>query len=128
MQDRMAQASSPSLPPRALETQRRMQEEALRERLRSVPEEKRTSVIEELEEEKRRNERGVLKRIWLGNEDEDWKQKRDQREKEALERGEGYGGLIWGQMKEVFGGAKEKLEEIEEEDRKVIEERKEGKR
>lgn len=102
------------------------------ERLRNVPEEKREGVLAELrrkeEDESRRSERGVLKRIWLGGEDEDWKAKRDQREKEALERGEGYGGLIWGQVKEVFGGTKEKLEEVKEEDRRVIEERKEGKR
>lgn len=127
MQDRMARMTTPSLPPAALETQKRLKEERLREKLGSVPEVERQDVLVELrrqqEEEDKHAKRGVLKRIWLGGEDEDWKAKRDQREKEALERGEGYGGLIMDQIKEVFGGAKEKVEEIKEEDEKVLAER-----
>lgn len=133
-QERMASIASPSLPPKALETQRRLKEERLQQQVAALKpaEEERAGVVEELrrvqEREERRGQRGLVKRLWLGDEDEDWKAKRDQREKEALESGEGYGGLIMGQIKEVFGGAKEKLEEVKEIDEEVVKARKEEKR
>ena len=84
-------------------------------------------VLEELEREREKKERGFVQRIWMGGEGDDWKEKRDAREKEALESGEGYGGLIMGQFKEVFSFGKDKLEEVKEIDEKVIKERKESK-
>ncbi|KAI0434699.1 hypothetical protein F5Y09DRAFT_355578 [Xylaria sp. FL1042] len=51
--------------------------------------------------------KGVLERIWMGGAEPDWKEKRDQREKEALqEGGGGYWGLITEQVAEVWGGGK----------------------
>ena len=78
--------------------------------------------------EREKKERGFVQRIWMGGEGDDWKAKRDAREKEALESGEGYGGLIMGQIKEVFNFQKEKMEEVKEMDEKVVAERKEGKK
>ncbi|KAI0490809.1 hypothetical protein F4859DRAFT_24152 [Xylaria cf. heliscus] len=52
-------------------------------------------------------EKGVLEKIWMGNATPDWKEKRDKREKEALqEGGGGYLGLITDQIAEVWGGKK----------------------
>jgi hypothetical protein len=53
-------------------------------------------------------ERGFLEWVWYGQVGDDWKQKRDQREKEALEEGKGYGDLIMEQIWEVWnwGGKK----------------------
>jgi hypothetical protein len=60
----------------------------------------------------------------MGGEGDDWKAKRDAKEKEALEEGKGYGGLIMDQIWEVWNGGKEKVEQIKEEDEKVVAERK----
>lgn len=127
MQDRMRAMADPALPPKAMEMQRRMRDEKAeldRERERrgfTTP--VKEGVREELEKER---ERGFVKRIWYGNEGEDWKEKRDQREKEALENGDGYGGLIMGQIKEVFDFEKKKIEEVKKIDEEVVRERKEG--
>ncbi|KAI1429543.1 hypothetical protein F5Y12DRAFT_410812 [Xylaria sp. FL1777] len=54
-----------------------------------------------------RGEKGFLEKIWMGDAGSDWKEKRDQREKEALrEGGGGYLGLITDQIAEVWGGGK----------------------
>lgn len=73
------------------------------------------------EEDKKK---GVVEKIWMGNEGEDWKAKRDAREKKALEEGRGYGGLIMDQIWEVWSWGKDKAEEIKEIDEKVVKERK----
>ncbi|KAI2470848.1 hypothetical protein F4781DRAFT_159712 [Annulohypoxylon bovei var. microspora] len=53
--------------------------------------------------------RGLLKRVWMGDSEDDWKEKRDRREKEALsEGGGGYWGLIMDQVSEVWSGGKKK--------------------
>lgn len=78
-------------------------------------------VFGELEKEK--ESKGIVKRIWYGGEGEDWKEKRDQREKEALENGDGYGGLIMNQIKEVFNFEKKKMEEVKEIDEEVLKRR-----
>ena len=70
-------------------------------------------------------ERGVLKKVWYGQEGEDWKVKRDRREKQALEEGRGYGGLIMDQIWEVWdwgGKAKKDGEKDGEKDEKKVEE------
>ncbi|KAI0446681.1 hypothetical protein F4803DRAFT_477931 [Xylaria telfairii] len=52
-------------------------------------------------------EKGVLEKIWMGDAEPDWKEKRDRREKEALqEGGGGYWGLITDQIAEVWSGKK----------------------
>lgn len=67
---------------------------------------------------------GILEKIWLGGEGKDWKAKRDQKEKEALEAGKGYGDLIMEQIWEVWSGGKKKMEEVKKIDEKVVEEKK----
>ncbi|KAI1255989.1 hypothetical protein MGN70_002149 [Eutypa lata] len=59
-----------------------------------------------------KKERGALEAIWMGDQDDDWKEKRDRREKEALsEGGGGYWGLIADQLAEVWSrGRKKELE------------------
>jgi hypothetical protein len=53
-------------------------------------------------------ERGVLEKVWMGGEGENWKEKRLKEEQEALDRGEGYGSLIMDQISEVWNGGKKK--------------------
>ncbi|KAL8999837.1 MAG: hypothetical protein Q9169_001377 [Polycauliona sp. 2 TL-2023] len=55
---------------------------------------------------------GLARRLWYGSEREDWKEKRIREEKEALEEGRGYGGLIGDAVREVFGGSVER-EDVE---------------
>jgi hypothetical protein len=49
-----------------------------------------------------KREKSVLEKVWMGDEDEDWKEKRLRREREVLENGEGYGTLIMDQISEVW--------------------------
>ena len=70
--------------------------------------------------EKKRKERGIIGRVWFGGEPDDWKAKRDQREREALEEGRGYGGLIMDQIWEVWNWGKEKDEDLKEKDEGVV--------
>jgi hypothetical protein len=52
-------------------------------------------------------EKGLFRRIWMGDAGPDWKEKREQREREALqEGGGGYWGLIMDQIAEVWSGEK----------------------
>lgn len=53
-------------------------------------------------------EEGIMKRVWMGGEDKEWVEKRKLEEKEALEEGRGYGGLISDHFKDAF--AKERKE------------------
>ncbi|KAF2502233.1 hypothetical protein BU16DRAFT_611922 [Lophium mytilinum] len=53
-------------------------------------------------------ERGVLERVWMGQEEEGWKEKRLREEREALEEGRGYGDLILEQVWEVWNWGKGK--------------------
>ena len=55
-------------------------------------------------EYKARDRRGLWERIWMGGEQEGWKERRLEEERRALESGRGYGGLIMDQLSEVFGG------------------------
>ncbi|RAL59290.1 hypothetical protein DID88_007003 [Monilinia fructigena] len=63
------------------------------------------SAVNKVEEERKES---VLEKIWLGGEGKDWKEKRDQKEKEALEAGKGYGDLI---MEQILGGMERREEE-----------------
>ena len=61
------------------------------------------------EDEREKKERGIIGKLWLGGEGEDWKEKRDQKEKEALEEGKGYGDLIMEQIWEVWSWGRTRL-------------------
>ncbi|KAI8633057.1 hypothetical protein F5Y19DRAFT_286721 [Xylariaceae sp. FL1651] len=78
--------------------------EAYERQKNSQSEDQDGSKAKEGEEKKKK---GVLEKIWMGDADPDWKEKRDQKEKEALqEGGGGYWGLITDQIAEVWGGGK----------------------
>jgi hypothetical protein len=126
--------SGRELPPKAQEMQIRLREEKIRREealaggigeVRRKGEELAERVRLE-KEQKEKEDRGLLEKVWMGSEGEDWKQQRDKREKEALEEGKGYGGLIMDQIWEVWNWGRNKTEEIKEKDEKVIEERKAG--
>ncbi|PSS12863.1 hypothetical protein M430DRAFT_36099 [Amorphotheca resinae ATCC 22711] len=118
--ERLAAFSSTELPPKAQEMQERLRRERevrdaarLGVSVRAQEVEAGSKILEEVErrregEGKGKKERGILERVWYGQEGDDWKQKRDQREKEALEEGKGYGDLIMEQIWEVWnwGGKK----------------------
>ncbi|KAL8803371.1 MAG: hypothetical protein Q9223_005992 [Gallowayella weberi] len=60
---------------------------------------------------------GMARRLWYGSETGNWKEKRMREEREALEEGRGYGGLIGDAVREVFGGsvAREDVEAYQKE-------------
>lgn len=72
---------------------------------------------EAFEEEKK--ERSVLQKVWMGDEGHDWKAKRDQKEREALEEGKGYADLIMDQIWEVWNWGKERAGNVKEKDEEV---------
>lgn len=87
----------------------------------------------EAEEEKRRaardrTGRSPLEQLWMGDADDDWREKRDRREREALkDGGGGYWGLISDQIGEVWsGGAKKTKKQQEEEEEEAARARQEG--
>lgn len=132
-----------SLPEKAKIMQVRLREEReRRERMQNVyanapniekVEEKKEEggVLEEVrrkqaDDGKEKKERGIIEKVWMGGEGDDWKAKRDQREREALEEGRGYGGLIIDQIWEVWNWGKDKVEDVKEKDEEVLKERKES--
>ena len=60
----------------------------------------------EAERLRRENEenkkRGLLTRVWMGDEGDDWKQRRIEEDRKALESGKGYGDIIMDQIWEVW--------------------------
>ena len=65
-------------------------------------------------EGRRKEERGILEALWMGDQDDDWKEKRDRREKEALQDGgSGYWGLITDQISDVWNSARKKEQEAQ---------------
>lgn len=60
--------------------------------------------------------RGIAKKLWMGDERPGWQKRRLEKEKEELESGRGYGGIIMDQVREVFpsfAGRREGEEESE---------------
>ncbi|KAI1466327.1 uncharacterized protein F4812DRAFT_433718 [Daldinia caldariorum] len=125
MARRIGSLSGAELPEKAKETQARLRAERARRAAATaaaaqegllMEDQRRRRMAEEEEERNRRKERGLLEKVWMGDSDEDWKAKRDQREKEALsEGGGGYWGLIVDQVSEVWSqGVKKKDEEGKE--------------
>jgi hypothetical protein len=123
-------ASSDTLPPKAVIMQERLKRER-EERDRKLQDQLKLArlrgndagpIVKEIETKLQQgNEKSILQKVWYGQEGEDWKQKRDEREKKALADGRGYGDLImdqiwevwnWGQTseKEKGGDGKEKEE------------------
>ncbi|KAI4137756.1 MAG: hypothetical protein L6R39_007116, partial [Caloplaca ligustica] len=81
---------------------------------------------------RQREERGVAglaRKLWYGSEGEGWKERRIREEREALEEGRGYGGLIGDAIRDVVGGSVER-EDVErfQEERKREREGKERER
>lgn len=64
------------------------------------------SITEQVEKMRQDKERSMLQKVWYGQEGENWKQKRDEKEKKALEEGKGYGDLIIDQIWEVWNWGK----------------------
>ncbi|XXG99772.1 hypothetical protein Hte_006113 [Hypoxylon texense] len=124
---RLQSLSPDELPEKAKETQARLRVERAR-RLQQqqqqqeaaaaaaaaagLSEEQSKRLIEEQRRKlKEEEERGILERVWMGDSGEDWKEKRDRREKEALsEGGGGYWGLITDQISEAWNMGKKKEE------------------
>jgi hypothetical protein len=80
------------------------------------------------EKDDKKDSLSLVDKIWMGSEGPNWKQKRDQREREALEQGKGYGDLIGEQIMEVWNWGKSGTEDIKKEDEEILSERKEGKK
>jgi len=53
-------------------------------------------------------EKGIFGRLWMGGEKEDWKERRLDEERRALEEGKGYMDMIFGQIWEVWNWDKKK--------------------
>jgi hypothetical protein len=87
-----------------------------------LPTEKARQFQKQMQEKREREgkvpEKGVLDRIWMGGEKEDWKEERLRKEQEALDRGEGYGSLIMDQISEVWKGGKKGSSEDTESEKK----------
>jgi len=94
-------AMTPSgLPEKAAENKRRMAEERAR-REAGLPERER-QLLEEQRRLKEEKNRGVIKGLWMGKEEEGWQEKRLAEEKKALDEGKGYADLIIDQIWEVW--------------------------
>jgi membrane protein involved in colicin uptake len=63
--------------------------------------------------DKANKQQGVVEKLWMGDQGDDWKVKRAEKEREVLQSGEGYGTLIMDQIKEVWTGKKTEDEESE---------------
>ncbi|KAI2621672.1 hypothetical protein GGR54DRAFT_639005 [Hypoxylon sp. NC1633] len=132
---RMSSLAGTELPDAAKETQARLRAERARIRLQQqqqqqqqqprnaggeagLPEAQRKMVEEQRRsrggggegaEGDKEKDRSLLEWVWMGDSSDDWKEKRDRREKEALsEGGGGYWGLITDQLSEVWNQGKKK--------------------
>lgn len=54
------------------------------------------------QEDEESRKRGLLTRVWMGDESGDWKQRRIEEDKKALESGKGYADIIMDQIWEVW--------------------------
>ncbi|RYP05533.1 hypothetical protein DL764_003710 [Monosporascus ibericus] len=122
---RMEQLSGTALPEKAQRTQTLLRAEREEKRRRQLEQARATAepglseadralLGEQKERRGRERGRSPLEALWMGDQDDDWKEKRDRREKEALsEGGGGYWGLITDQIAEVWNGAKKKEQEAQ---------------
>ncbi|KAI0016057.1 hypothetical protein F4780DRAFT_761195 [Xylariomycetidae sp. FL0641] len=96
LQRRMLHFTGQALPEKA----QRTREALLRER-----EQKRRRLAEDKDHpaEDKKQQKGVLEKVWMGAESDDWEQKRGERERRALaEGGGGYWGLITDHVSEAW--------------------------
>ncbi|RWA13563.1 hypothetical protein EKO27_g1560 [Xylaria grammica] len=135
---RMASFTGTELPEKAKETQARIREEKERKKkLRALREEmirsgaapgnmeawsveQKRALLQAYERSREKevgeDKKGILEKVWMGDAAPDWREKRDQREKEALqEGGGGYLGLITDQIFEVWNGGKRSEEDVAKE-------------
>lgn len=87
------------LPEKAKRTQELLRAEKARQEA-ALPE----NIKKRLDEERAKAKRSIAEKIWLGDAKDDWAEERKRKEKEALEDGRGYGGLIMDHIKEVWYG------------------------
>lgn len=64
--------------------------------------------------EEKEKEKGVITGLLMGNAPDDWKERRDRKEREALERGDGIGTLIQDYFQEAMGYKKDDEDEEDE--------------
>ncbi|KAI1648128.1 uncharacterized protein F4817DRAFT_73657 [Daldinia loculata] len=118
MTQRLEKMSGAELPEKAKEMQARLRAERARRAQEGLTEEQKRMLEEHRRKGEKEKERGLLERVWMGDSGEDWKAKRDQREKEALsEGGGGYWSLIADQVSEVWNQGKKKKDGDEEKEK-----------
>jgi len=64
-----------------------------------------------------------VKELWMGGEQEGWRERRLREEQEKISRGEGYGSMIMDQIWEVWSRGEKKGEEIKKKGQQVVDER-----
>lgn len=120
MVDRIGQRlarSTSALPPQAVELQqRRLKEE--RERTRKIQDAQRISFSDNKFQPSTNQEApadqkkppGFWHKVWMGGEDDNWREERLKKEREALESGKGYFDLIKDQVWEVWNSDRNDVE------------------
>ncbi|KAL5611609.1 hypothetical protein BROUX41_000807 [Berkeleyomyces rouxiae] len=91
---------TPELSERSKEIKRLLQEEKMRQMTDAQR-------AEEIRRE-REKERGLLQKLWLGEEGDNWKEKRMEEDRKALEEGKGISGIIMDQISDVFSSKEDK--------------------
>ncbi|KAK0619330.1 hypothetical protein B0T14DRAFT_432060 [Immersiella caudata] len=90
--------------------------EAERIKMEASMDEEARKKAERARRERAMSERGIVGRLWMGDEEEGWKDRRMEEERKALESGKGYWDMISEQIAEVWRG--KKGEEAKKEDGK----------
>ncbi|KKF94949.1 hypothetical protein CFIMG_007721RA00001 [Ceratocystis fimbriata CBS 114723] len=92
----MGALGTPELSDRSKEVKRLLREE----KMRNMTDAQRA----EEARKQREKDRSILQKLWLGDEGEDWKEKRMVEDRKALEEGKGISGIIMDQISDVFHG------------------------
>ncbi|KAI9695735.1 MAG: hypothetical protein M1836_006102 [Candelina mexicana] len=74
-------------------------------------------IVEQVKGKEGERKKGLAEKIWMGDEQEGWRERRIREEKEAIEEGRGYGGLIMDQIWEVWNWGRKSDGEDEDEKR-----------
>ncbi|KAI9732909.1 MAG: hypothetical protein M1835_003480, partial [Candelina submexicana] len=91
--------------------------EAARSGERAMGEKEGLGIVEQVKGKEGQRKKGLVEKIWMGDEDEGWKERRIREEKEAIEEGRGYSGLIMDQIWEVWNWGKKSDRDDEDEKR-----------
>jgi hypothetical protein len=70
----------------------------------------------------------AAKELWMGGEEQGWKERRLREEQDKIAQGEGYGSMIMDQIWEVWNWGEKKGEGIKEKDKEVLYRRKQEER